>query len=229
MKHNALVTGGSSLIGKLICDRLAKEGIHIFTTYHRHEPPPQYESFQCDLTDFAACQKLVDSLGPIDILVYNASIIEKIELPDALDANFSQNFDKYLNIHMKSSLFLGGILGLQMQQRGWGRIVNVIDGIVPKGRAYKGTSFYTATKYGLYGITQALALDLAPEVLVNSVCPGFVSGLSKAATEEFVSRLPLKEAVNPEEIADDVWHCISSNSKTGTSIISDCGNFVKIN
>lgn len=223
MLKTALVTGGSKRIGREICLRLASGGINIIMTYLHDKKTAEktvlelekfnvdVKAIQCDLTDLDDCNKLIDL--DIDILVNNASIFGTEDI---------SQFDQYAYLHMRAPLYLGMKLGKRMKELGQGRIINIIDCIVPHSKAYNKKMLYTATKYGLYGVSQALALELAPEVTVNSICPG-LSLPKDENTEKLVSRTPLKRLVDAKELAEDVWFLLNSKSKTGTVITTDCG------
>src|SRR5206468_10858733 len=130
-----------------------------------------------DVGGVEACVSLADrvleALGRVDILVNNASDFPRTPL--AALVSDGRGFDAALRplvgVHMAATLYLGARLGLLMKRNGWGRIVNITDRVVVRGQAYRDWALYLATKYGLYGVTQVLAEELAPEVAVNSIAP----------------------------------------------------------
>jgi NAD(P)-dependent dehydrogenase (short-subunit alcohol dehydrogenase family) len=215
----ALVTGGTKRIGLAICQKLIDHDIDVITTYlHDKESTLKlpFKTIQCDLTKLEDCDKLLDF--DVDVLINNSSIFVEETL---------EQFDQYAHLHMRAPLYLGMKLGKKMKERGWGRIVNIIDSVVPAGKAHKNKPLYNSTKYGLYGLSQALAIDLAPEVTVNSICPG-LSIPNNDNYQEFLQDLPLKKLVPPEELADAVLSLIKSESRTGTAVVIDAGLNIKI-
>ncbi len=127
---------------------------------------------------------------------------------------------------MRAPLYLGMQLGLQMKANGWGRIINITDRVTVKGQAYRNWILYLTTKYGLFGVNQALAEELKPEVTVNAIAPGLTiapEDLDEAQLERIKEGLPLKREADPEEIAADVVHLLRSRSKTGSVIVTDSG------
>ena len=122
-----------------------------------------------------------------------------------------------------------GFVG-QMKRRKFGRIVNIgsVWAVVSKA----GRCVYSASKNGLHGVTNTLALELAPyNILVNTVCPGFVlTELTfKNNTPEQIATLakdiPVGRLAQPEEIAETVYFFGSENNTylTGQKIIIDGG------
>jgi len=240
----ALVTGAARRIGREIALALADQGVDVALSFHSSEPEArkteedlrarnvQAAAFKADLTDLDACDLLIDSvrseLGTVDILVNNASDFPQTRLEE-LDADrtrFALQFDMLARLHMRAPLYLGMRLGLQMKRNGWGRIVNITDRMTAKGQAYPHWSLYLATKYGLYGLTQALAVELSPEVTVNSIAPGLVIpplGMDSQEAQRLRDHIPLKKEAGPEEIAADVVHLVRSSAKTGTVVVTDGG------
>jgi NAD(P)-dependent dehydrogenase (short-subunit alcohol dehydrogenase family) len=244
----ALVTGGARRIGRQIALRLAEEGIHVIINYRRSreealetvraitERGVRGLALQADLAKLADCdgliQRSIAEFGKIDILVNNASDFPKTPF-EGLFSNsefFEGLFDQLVAIHMKAPFYLAGKIGIGMKQRGWGRIINITDRCTVKGTAYKDYGPYLATKYGLYGITQVLAEELAPEVLVNAIAPALVIAPEDFSPEEIQQireKLPLKHEVTPEEIAEEVVHLAKSKGKTGSTILIDAGAGVR--
>ena len=157
----ALITGGSRGIGKAIVARYQKAGFKVIF-------PTRAELNLLDsdsVDDFIARNKE----EKIDVIINNAGVndINLIEdvTDDELDKMFATNLISPIRL-------LRGFVG-QMKQRKYGRIVNIgsVWAVVSK----PGRAIYSATKNGLHGITNTLALELAPHnILVNTVCPGFV-------------------------------------------------------
>ena len=240
----ALVTGSAKRIGRIIALALAREGVNIVLTYRTsQEAAAQTEGelreggvetmrVQVDLSDITACDDLIGKatarFGKVDILVNSASDFERTDLEEwSKDVDrFRGKFDYLARLHIGSPLYLGMRLGLLMKKNGWGRIVNITDRVTVKGQAYRNWGLYLATKYGLHGVTQALAVELSPEVTVNSVAPGLAlppEQFSEQQLEAMRKRIPLRKEAGPDEIAADVLYLIQSDSKTGTVILTDGG------
>ena len=243
----ALVTGAAKRIGRRIALRLAENGVNVCFSYRhsRDESRRTLEelrslgvrtcAIQADLTDIDQCDRLLLELGKttgaIDILVNNASDFMRTPLED-LDRDqslFLDTFKTLFKIHVRAPFYLSLRLGLRMKEQGWGRIINITDRAVARAQAYRNHSLYLASKYALFGVTQTLAVELAPEVLVNSVAPGFVIApphYSEAKTDRLLQKIPLQREAGSGEIAGDVLHLILAEFKTGSWIVSDGGEGV---
>jgi NAD(P)-dependent dehydrogenase (short-subunit alcohol dehydrogenase family) len=239
----ALVTGAAKRIGRAIALALAARGANVIFNYRRSAAEAgatredlealgvRAKAIQCDLTDLASCDRLLEeaweSFGAVDILVNNASDFPRTPLETLTEREvFERLFDQQVAIHMKAPLYLGIKLGLRMKQNGWGRIVNLTDRVTARSQAYSNWALYLVTKYGLFGISQTLAEELRPEVTVNSIAPGLVvppPEFSPDVVERLREKVPLKRQVEPEEIAADVVHLVLSEAKTGAVLLTDAG------
>lgn len=238
------MTGAAKRLGRVIALRLADEGVNLVFNYLRSRAAAEGTeralrergvgvlALQADLCDLQATERLIEAarkeFGHVDILVNNASVFSRSPLAQLSREKevFDQLFDLQAHLHIRAPFYLGMQLGLEMKNRGWGRIININDRVTAKGQAYPHYGLYLATKYGLYGVSQALAQELKPEVSVNTVAPGMVMAppeYSREVVERLRRQIPLQRQADPEEIAADVLHLIQSDSKTGSVISTDGG------
>jgi NAD(P)-dependent dehydrogenase (short-subunit alcohol dehydrogenase family) len=114
-----------------------------------------------------------------------------------------------------------------MRKAGWGRIVNFSDWVAASGRPrYRGYIPYYTAKAGVKGLTETLALELAPHILVNAVAPGPIlapPGMTRAANREVLTNTPLGRWGGPEEIAKAVVFLVQTNFVTGETVRVDGG------
>ena len=220
--NNVLVTGASRGIGKTIAYRYAKEGYKTIT-------PTRAE---LNLLDYQSVDNFIENNKHerIDIIINNAGINDINLVENVTDKEISD----MLTTNLISPLrLLRGFIG-QMKENKFGRIVNIgsVWAVVSK----PGRSVYSVSKNGLHGITNTLALELAPyNILVNTVCPGFVMTelTIKNNTPEQIRKLeeniPLGRLAKPEEIADLVYFLGSEQNTylTGQKIIADGGYTVQ--
>lgn len=217
-----LVTGGSRGIGKAIVERYKKAGCDVLA-------PPRSELNLLDndsVDNFIALNR--DK--KIDVIVNNAGVNDINFIENVTDAEI----EKMLMTNLISPIrLIRGFVG-QMKQRKFGRIVNIgsVWAVVSKA----GRSIYSASKNGLHGITNTLALELAPyNILVNTICPGFVlteltsKNNTPAQIEQLAADIPVGRLATPEEIAELVYFCGSELNTylTAQKIILDGGYTAK--
>ncbi len=213
-----LVTGGSRGIGKAICERFSSAGYRVIA-------PTRNEM---DLADAASVESYIarNLNEQIDVIINNAGINDVHLVEEITDDEISRT----MAINLTSPLrLLRGFVG-GMKQRGYGRIVNIasIWAVVSKA----GRCTYSATKNGIHGITNTLAVELAPNgILVNTVCPGFTlteltyQNNSKEQIAEISKEIPLGRMAEPAEIAELVYFLGSEQNTyiTGQKITADGG------
>lgn len=216
-KQTALVTGASRGIGLAISNLLKEKEIDVLT-------PTRTE---LDLLSNTSIDKYLKNLNkPIDILINNAGINPIASSVEILD----KDIDETLQVNLISPIrLIRGIIPLMIEQN-YGRIVNIssIWSAVSKPKR----ALYSASKAGLNGVTQSVAVELAEHnILVNAVAPGFVNTelTRKNNTEEEIKaiskNIPVKRLAEPEEIAELVlFLCSSKNTYiTGQVIFADGG------
>jgi pteridine reductase len=223
MKKTVLITGGTKRFGKYLAREFHKKGWEVLYTYFQSTERLAFgRGFQCDLRIPKERHALLKELpAPIDALINNASFFQASYLE-----NHESILAESLQLHVQAPAFLSTHLGAKMKARGWGRIINVLDTLTLHGKAYPNYSAYHCGKYALMGLTKSLALDLAPEVTVNAIAPGFFippDSMSSTRAQEIEKQFPLKVKPTEEEVCADVMHLIESNYKTGVILPCDSG------
>ena len=234
----ALITGGAR-IGQTIAVALARRGVDVAMTYRSSKTSAEDTvkkaqalgvrgmAARADLTKAAdlvvAVKKVASSFGGLDILVNLASIYEKTALA-SLDAKV---WEKNMAANLESAYLLSLQCAPWMKRQGEGRILHFSDWIAASGRPrYKAYLPYYVSKAGVIGLTQALALELAPEILVNAIAPGPIlppSNLSAKENRAVKRATPLGRWGGPEEIAKAVLFLIETDFVTGECIRVDGG------
>lgn len=214
----ALVTGGSRGIGAATATLLAEKGFEVYTPTHQ----------ELDLADENSianfCQKNRDIV--FDVIVNNAGLNEINDI-EAVNEN---DLIKMMEVNLLAPIRLLRGLVPNMKKQRYGRIVNIgsIWGLAGK----PGRVVYSATKHGIHGITQTLAVELAPfNILVNTVCPGFTlteltrKNNSEEQIKEISAFIPMKRMANPIEQAEVIAFLVSEKNTyiTGQQIAVDGG------
>jgi len=225
MKKKILITGASKGIGESIAKTLAGLEFEVFITGRDESRLKNIAEkinskyFAIDLLQPNSCEKLVDKIGNIDILINNAGDYIWSEVEKTTEAEIERIFKLNLQIPYK----LISLAVPNMKNQKWGRIINIgsISGSVGEANA----SLYSASKAGLIGMTKALALELAEfGITVNVINPGWVktdlvenAGLD---LQEEIDCVPQRRFIEPEEIAKMAEYLISDGAKglTGQSM-----------
>ena len=232
----ALITGGAR-IGQVVADVLAKRGCSLALTYRgSHDAADATASaakavgvrasvIRADATNeadvIAAVGETVKVLGRLDILINMAAIYEKT--PDPSGALWSTIQDA----NAKSAFLYSTHCAPAMKQNHAGRIINFSDWLPVTGRPhYKDYVPYYVSKASVAALTQALALQLAPEILVNAIAPGPILAPPNLTPEEnaqVIEATPLARWGGAEEIAKTVMFFVESDFVTGEFIRVDGG------
>ena len=226
----AVVTGGSRGIGKGICLAFAKEGAHILFSYASNQKAAEETvgqvkvlgvkcfAIQADAgkeQDFVKMKELVQKeFGKINILVANAGTIGK-ELP-VKDMPVDE-WDHLISIDLRGVFLSAKYFIPLIETNPVGKIINMTSELSKKGRA--NYAHYCAAKGGINGLTRSLALELAPDILVNAIAPGPIETdmIMSDMEPEWIEKekdIPLKRLGKVEEIA-----------ATAVLLASDGGNF----
>ena len=232
----ALVTGAAKRIGRVIAERLARDGYAVAIHYgHSGDAAEAVVAsiqaagghaamLQADLADAEAVDGLIRAaqaaLGPLTLLVNNASEFE----PDAIETLDIDRWERHFAVNLRAPAFLARDFAAQLPAERHGCIVNVIDQRVLKPNPQFFS--YTLTKSALFTATRTLAQAFAPRIRVNAVGPGPTLASSRQDPEAFARQsdaVPLGHGATPEEIAEAVLFLVRARSVTGQIIAVDGG------
>ncbi|QCP59398.1 glucose 1-dehydrogenase [Pantoea sp. SO10] len=251
-----VITGACRGIGAGIAARFARDGARlvmvsnserVFSTAQAIEQQFGSEilALQVDVTDETEVQQLyqqaAERFGSIDVSIQNAGVITI----DRFDAMPKSDFEKILAVNTTGVWLCCREAAKYMVKQGSGSLINTSSGQGRQGFIY--TPHYAASKMGVIGITQSLALELAPwHITVNAFCPGIIESemwdyndrvwgeiLSSDKKQygkgelmaEWVENIPLKRAGQPEDVAGLVAFLASDDARyiTGQTINVDGG------
>ena len=250
--HRVVVTGGAQGIGLVVGRRCALEGADVALLDVSDsvdgvagevgaEAEGDVIGVRADVTDSASLEASVEAVvaafGSVDVVVANAGILHLAPVL-AMDPH---RWRRVLEVNLTGAFLTCQAFGRRLveQDRG-GRIILTSSLFGVRGGVENGA--YSASKFGLLGLTQCLAAELAPyAITVNAVCPGQVAtamirqlfvdraqltGRSPERIEaDLLARIPLGRMADPEEIADVYVFLASDLSRyvTGQALVADGG------
>lgn len=228
----AVVTGGTRGIGAAIAARLAADGASVIVTSRSAPASTDFEHIAVDFADRADVTRLAADLSgrAVDILINNAGINQVAPFNDLPDGAF----DEILDVNLRAAYLCCRAVVPGMRARKWGRIVNLssVFGVISK----EGRGPYSASKFGLDGLTAALAAEVAVDgVLANCVAPGFIEtdltrrSLGEEGMRAMAERVPMKRLGQPAEIAALVSFLAGPENTylSGQTVIID-GGFTRV-
>jgi len=237
--RRALVTGGGRGIGAAgaavfaqagaevtICARTASE-IDALAAEIR-AGGFKADAFVLDVTDLEAVRREIAVRGPFDILLNNAGVNRIRPITEVSE----DDYDVVLGLNLKAALFVAQAVAKGLLDAGKpGSIINVSSQMGHVGGA--GRSLYSASKWGLEGLTRCMAIELAPHgIRVNTICPTFIDTemtrpiLDMPGTREHVlSRIKFGRLGRMEELSGALLLLASEASTlmTGGSLMVDGG------
>ncbi|MCX5493239.1 SDR family oxidoreductase [Kaistia dalseonensis] len=235
-KGVALVTGGAKRIGRAIVEDLARNGFAV--AIHCNQSKADAEDLaaalraeggratvvMADLADLEAARALprlaAEALGPVALLVNNASIFEA----DGIGALDAERFQRQSNINLAAPVFLADAFAAGLPPDREGLIVNMVD-----QRAWKTTPHflsYQLAKSGLLVATRTLAQALAPRIRVNAIGPGPTLPSPRQDVAEFrkqAEAVPLRRGPDLAEFGRTIRYLYETRSITGQMIALDGG------
>lgn len=186
MRKTAIVTGSTSGIGLGIAEALAGAGMNVMLNglgdageieAHRQRIAGESGSAvaynAADMSKPASIASLVEDtrarFGRVDIVVNNAGVQTVAPIEDFPP----ERWDLIMAINLSAAFHLVRLTFAEMQERGWGRVINVASAHALVASPYK--SAYVAAKHGILGLTKTIALEGAEHgVTANAICPGYV-------------------------------------------------------
>lgn len=241
----ALITGGASGIGAGVAKVFAAQGAHVVIGDLDTSGASDFAAslrdaghlatgYRLDVTSRAEINDTVgqieNALGGVDILVNNAGISTVRDFLDITD----HDWDTMLNVNLKAVVLVTQRVLPEMMARRFGRIINISSMAGKQGLPR--LAHYCATKFGVIGITQSLAFEVAPfNITVNAVCPGVVrtplwDDTSKGILNDldgengwdaFVGAIPLGR---PQSAEDMGQACLYFASSSGDNVTGEAIN-----
>ena len=236
----AIVTGASRGIGRAIAEVFARESARVVICWRKQETldqvageiGPSVKPIACHVGRADQIENMVAAtakeFGPVDILVNNAAT--NISFGPCLEIEEAQ-FDKMIEINLKSAFRLVQAIAPGMCARGSGSIINIasVAGLRPQLHGL----LYSMTKAALIMLTQSYALELGPKgVRVNAIAPGLIqTALSEhywkdeAQRDAVLKKQPIQRLGQPSDVAELALLLASDKSSyiTGQTLTVDGG------
>ncbi|MBE3033525.1 MAG: SDR family oxidoreductase [Actinobacteria bacterium] len=216
-----VVTGGTSGIGAATAQRFRDEGCEVVVL--ARTPGPGV--IPCDVSDRLQVDAAFEQVGDLDVVINNAGV--SVRSP-AVDISPDQ-WEQVLATNLSGAFWVAQAAARRMLLGAGGVILNTASTNALVG--YRYYADYNATKAGVVALTKSLALEWAPGIRVNAVCPGYVLTPMQEAeyTPEMLaevnSRIPLGRHATPEELAGLFAYLASDEAAyfTGSVIVMDGG------
>ena len=240
---NIIITGASRGIGKRIASLFAQQGANIAFTHISSEEEvrkleqelekfgTKVKAYMSDASSFEAAHKLADDVlkefGSIDVLVNNAGITKD----NLLMRITEEDFDRVMNVNMKSVFNLTKSVLKPMLKARKGSIINMSSVVGVKGNS--GQSNYSASKAAIIGFTKSIALELGSRnIRCNAIAPGFIEtemtqALPSETVQQWRSQIPLQRGGSVDDVANTSLFLASDLSSYVTGqVINVCGGML---
>lgn len=232
----ALVTGGAKRVGKAIAHALAARGCTLVVHYKTSQTDAEATvrelqaanaeamAVQADITQEDEVERMVAAavarFGRIDILINNAAVFFRTPV----ETLTIEEWEQVLDVNLTGTFLCAQKIGLRMREWGWGHIINIAD--VAGQRPWVDYIPYSVSKACVITLTQGLAMELAPQVMVNAIIPGpvlFQDDTPEAVRQREIDKTLVKRAGAPEEVAEVVVFVAESDYSTGSLFHVDGG------
>jgi len=238
MKTNSnktvLVTGGTRGIGLSIASTMLALNYRVIVTGRKKRQGLDngFEFMKVDFLNDSSIEKFLNDISrlEIDILINNAGI-NKIHPFEEIPVS---DFDEIIKTNLRMPFLICQKLLPYMKKMNWGRIVNITSVFGQVSKEFRAP--YSASKFGLDGLTIALASEVSEyNILANCVAPGFIDTeltrkiLGESGIKKIKQQIPMGRLGTSEEIASLVcWLCSEENSYISGQNITIDGGFTRV-
>ena len=230
--NTALVTGGGRGIGKETAILLSKKGLNVIicsrTQKEIDSAVKEIKSLgngqiigrKCDVRVYSEVNTLVkqalDMYGRIDVLINNAGITYVKKLIDTTE----EQWDQTLDINLKGAFLFCKTIVPHMIENNCGVIINVSSGAGKVG--FEDISAYCASKFGMIGLTESLALEVANHnIRVMTICPGEVATKMQEDVDARYYELNKQKMLHPRTVAKKITDMIFNDNQYPNGIAVD--------
>jgi NAD(P)-dependent dehydrogenase (short-subunit alcohol dehydrogenase family) len=218
----ALVTGGTSGIGRAVAMKLARRGAHVIVTGRDKRRGDEVIAgiaaqggkarfIAADLANFDDVRRLAQAAADVDVLVNNAGVFPG----GPTEQTTEEDFDLVFDVNVKAPFYLTAAIAPRMAARGGGAIISISTMAATIGMS--GLAAYGASKAAIEALTKSWTAEYSPHgVRVNVVAPGPTRTPASAAMGEMFDALtatvPARRGADPDEIAAAVCFLASDEA-----------------
>jgi NAD(P)-dependent dehydrogenase (short-subunit alcohol dehydrogenase family) len=240
-----IITGARRGMGKSHALAFAKEGSKVVVSdisledcqkvvKEIEEIKGEAMAVKCDVSKKEEVQEMIEKTikkwGKIDILINNAGIADFKNFLELKE----EDWDRTIDINLKGYFLVAQAVAKEMVKRKSGVIINIASIAMGQvGIGFPSLTHYCASKGGIVGMTEAMAIELAPfNIRVNVISPGAIETpmvdplkADKKTIEALLARIPMKRMGKPEEVSNLVLFLASESSSymTGADVVIDGG------
>lgn len=234
--QNIIVTGGSGVIGRAICVRLAIEGANVFVCGSRIETANtvveeirgmglKASPLAFDLRSYESIREAISSVNGLNGIVCCAGGGARGKMKSLIDQDPSV-IEDIIDVNLKATIYCSKIAAQKMVEIGGGAIITVSSTVGTNG--LPSYSEYSAAKGGVISFTKAIAMEFGKyNIRVNCVTPGIVerSPISEDRVDQLANTNWLRSYGKPEDIASVAAYLLSEEASfiTGQNFIVDGG------
>lgn len=241
----AIITGAGRGMGRTHAIALAKDGAKVVVSdislegcqkvvEEIEKGKGEALAVKCDVSKKEevdeTVRKTVEKFGKVDILVNNAGIAQFVPFLEMTE----EDWDRTLDINLKGYFLCAQAAAKEMAKQKSGVIINIASvAMGQQGVGFPNIAHYCASKGGIVGMTEALAVELAPyNIRVNAISPGMIETQmiepvkkDPKMLEGLLSRVPIRRVGQPEEVSNMVLFLASDKSSymTGSTVVIDGG------
>src|ERR1700688_3049643 len=242
----ALITGAATGIGRAAAVALAEAGYDVAINYSRSEQAARETSalaqakgaktllFKCDVSDDPSVRKMLAAVeqefGRLDALVNNAGTTTAVK-PQEFEAMTAEEWDRVFAVNVRG-MFQVTRAAAPLLKAARGSVVNTasIVGLRPGPQPLP----YAASKAAVVNLTKLLALNLAPNVRVNAVAPGWMEGdwMKRMLADRYddlmarrAKSTPLRRCATSQDVAEVIVNLITSNRLVNGEVLVVDGGF----
>lgn len=233
MAQAVLITGAARRLGKEMALYLAGKGFDIALHYHTSRAEAEYvakqiggmgvacQLFQADLEDAKTYRPLIEKVYKrfpnLAVLINNASVFEPGSFMDGDVALYEKEF----RTNFQAPVFLTQAFAETVEK---GAVINMLDTCVTRHK--HSYFYYLLSKKSLFEFTKMAAIELAPNIRVNGVCPGYVlpsEGWGEDYRSQLEKRLPMRKTASVSDVVQAVHLLIDTEAMNGQCLFIDGG------